>query len=410
MFFFLIFQFTTFLGLYFLFPAKFLKKMLPVTLFLSVIVFIQPAFSVWCLYVFGIILLWFYYSERLNLFISSLMINLLFSLICALYFIFYDILHFLGWQNMILNSFLLFLSAFLIFTGLKRLDKKHTLTNSLYHYSKDHHFIAVLINIFWFLINILLNKFETRSVNYLFISGIILLFWALCFTLLFFVIYIRIKEEKLSHYRKLYEVNQDYYNDLEEFRHDYKGLLFSLQASLETKNFEQGQEYLNSLRSYSQKLLGVQLDFELEKIQLLPLKGLLIEAINNASQNFHLTVKLKIYESITDINLATLDLVRVLSILLNNAIDHNRPENGLIDIAIRKSNTGIAFTISNTITSKVIDLNNILKRGYSQKKGNTGLGLSNLTKILNHYQQVSYSFDVDKENQLFHAYLFIASE
>ena len=85
------------------------------------------------------------------------------------------------------------------------------------------------------------------------------------------------------------------------------------------------------------------------------------------------------------LNMKIYEFTRVLGILLDNAIEASKEcDEKIINIEIRKESkrNRQILLIENTYSNKNIDTEKIFEKKYSTKKGNSGLGLWEVRKIL----------------------------
>lgn len=92
-----------------------------------------------------------------------------------------------------------------------------------------------------------------------------------------------------------------------------------------------------------------------------------------------------------------IDLLRVVSILINNAFEASLNEkNPYIHIVLTNSQDFWSFKIENAVTSTV-DVTKILTKNFTTKEGHTGLGLSNLNKVLKKYPNANFQLQLKSE-------------
>ncbi len=90
---------------------------------------------------------------------------------------------------------------------------------------------------------------------------------------------------------------------------------------------------------------------------------------------------------ITDVALTDIDLCRVLGVVIDNAIEAAaESENKQVSLSFeRKDKNTMVFAISNSTRGEV-DTSRIFDSGYTTKASHTGIGLSQVTRILNSYE------------------------
>lgn len=173
------------------------------------------------------------------------------------------------------------------------------------------------------------------------------------------------------------------YQEIRGFKHDYMNILSSMYSYIDEEQFEELKQYLD------QKLLpeGRRLSSEdlaigrLGNLKIMELKGLLYIKILRAAE-FDLLVTVDIPERITEINMDIPDLVRILGIFLDNAIE------AAVQTIEKELYFGIVnheeyhfLQISNS-SPPVINLPALFKEGYSSKEGHQGIGLYEAKNLL----------------------------
>lgn len=82
-----------------------------------------------------------------------------------------------------------------------------------------------------------------------------------------------------------------------------------------------------------------------------------------------LPYEIKVLNPVTVVNIDYIDLIRLISIALNNALEHySSDEDAPIQILIDQTPEQFYFKISNPAHMTGVSLGEILKRGYSSKK------------------------------------------
>ena len=95
-----------------------------------------------------------------------------------------------------------------------------------------------------------------------------------------------------------------------------------------------------------------------------------------------------------------LNITRVLGILLNNAIEASKEcDDKIINVIFRKNGNRNEIVIENTYKNKYIDIDRIFEKNYSTKKGNSGIGLWEVKKILKKHKNLNLY--TSKNNKFF---------
>ncbi|WP_438760267.1 sensor histidine kinase [Enterococcus sp. AZ194] len=203
----------------------------------------------------------------------------------------------------------------------------------------------------------------------------------------------QLKDEQITDLTNHVEQIENLYNDIRSFRHDYHNMLISFKESIKTGDIDIIKE------SYETILANEQIELQddkynltaLSNLKLLPIKGIISAKIIKALQE-NIQVSLEITNPITKTSLDIFDYIRILSILLDNAIEAAiQTSNPSISIVFLVNNEEDEQTIiiENSCSSKQINLSKIYEWGVSTKGKNRGIGLYTLKNIFNRYNYLS---------------------
>ena len=138
---------------------------------------------------------------------------------------------------------------------------------------------------------------------------------------------------------------------------------------------------------------------KLHNLDIIELKSLISVKINYALE-LKVEVNLEIIEKIDKVNMKSIDLVRIIGIFLDNAIEACQEcEKPSIDLSIIKMDKDITFIVKNTYIKKNIDYCKLGTLGISSKGERRGTGLYNVKTIINAYNNVI--MDTEYENGYF---------
>ena len=199
----------------------------------------------------------------------------------------------------------------------------------------------------------------------------------------------KIREQEL--FQKYTDEIVELYNEIRGFRHDYAGMLVSLQSSIDSGEMSKVQKI------YDEVLLEANLSlrsdkyttFDLNNIKNPAFRSVLTEAMLRAKEA-DLDVTFEMKEIITEefTHLPLLDLVRVTSILLNNAVEAAAESyEKKVHISLINMEKSVIFVIQNSRKKIPLKLHQLFERGYSTKGFNRGLGLSQVSEILDEYRE-----------------------
>ena len=189
---------------------------------------------------------------------------------------------------------------------------------------------------------------------------------------------INLEEAKL--YNKTLEILQD---NTRAFRHDFSNILQGMVGYMDNNDMEGLRRY------YSQLVEDVQ---HSNNLTTLSPKVVNNPAIYNVLANkYHkadslgIKIHLEAFLDMNDLHMKIYEFTRVLGILMDNAIEATSEcENKIINVTFRKDSRRNMqlLVIENTYKDKDINTDKIFEKGFSTKKGNTGLGLWEIRQIL----------------------------
>lgn len=178
----------------------------------------------------------------------------------------------------------------------------------------------------------------------------------------------------------------------QEFRamkHDFYNILQGCGGYLSIKDYEGLQRYYNKLFATT-KQAGEFLNL-IEVLRSRIAVYSLIETMSKKANKAGVTFSINLVCDVTDVVLDDIDLCRVLGIVLDNAIEGAKlSKDKQINISFeRKDESTVVLVISNT-TKDDVQIDVILKEGYTTKVNHSGIGLPQLLHILNTYEHCSH--------------------
>ena len=215
------------------------------------------------------------------------------------------------------------------------------------------------------------------------------------------------KQKELEEYANYLEQSED---NLRAFRHDYRNLLNSLKVSAAEGNV---QELLDKLERYSAENLDSQALLKYKDtnhIQVKTLKSLIITKLN-AIYQAGIPYDFECRQTIASIpgNVDELDLVRVIGIAFDNALEESQNGHPEIQAMLYQETTdSLEFEIRNKIVPGKGQHTNLATKGFTTKTGHQGLGLANLQDIEQKYSELDISYNVS--DGWFDLYLTIDQE
>lgn len=187
------------------------------------------------------------------------------------------------------------------------------------------------------------------------------------------------------------------YNEIRGFRHDYAGMLTSLQTGINSGDMKEVERIFYNV--LSQANISLRSDdytfFELNNVQDTALRSVLIQTIFKARE-CGVEIVFEMKDVIETLPMKLLDLVRVASVLLNNAVEGAAESpSKTMNVSLVKLDKEIVFVIQNSRQSRYINLEEIYEVGFSTKGENRGLGLNNVKEIIDKYDEVILETDIE---------------
>ena len=180
------------------------------------------------------------------------------------------------------------------------------------------------------------------------------------------------------------------YNEIRGFRHDYAGMLVSMQMAIDSGDLQEiDRIYKEVLVKANQKLRSDKYTyFDLNNIADSALRSLIAQSIVYARNN-DVEFTLEVKDVITRLSIDLLDLVRIMSILLNNAVE-GAADSYLkqMEVAVIKMDFETVIVIQNSCKITMTPSEDLFALGFSTKGRNRGLGLNNVKEILDKYDNI----------------------
>lgn len=184
-----------------------------------------------------------------------------------------------------------------------------------------------------------------------------------------------------------YMQNLEHINkSMRAFKHDYLNILTTMRCYIMDNNIEGLRIFFDEqiLKTTEDSTLEIG---KLSNMLILEIKGLLYTKIIVANAK-GIKVSVKIPYPVTHVSMDIIDLVRILGIFLDNAIEASENlEEKKMDIVIIQKDT-VSIIIANTCPDLTIPISSINEMGVSSKGENRGYGLYNVSKLLQKYPKV----------------------
>lgn len=228
-------------------------------------------------------------------------------------------------------------------------------------------------------------------------------------TLVIFYLLIRTlkKESQLAAKVKEYEVIQDYtqkveqlYLDIRTFKHDYLNILSTMGLYLDQKQYDELEAYFKKyILSQEENLTNK--DYILGKLALLhvkEIKGLLYPKLLSAI-NQRLQIIVDIKDPVTKIAVDYLDLIRILGIFIDNAIEASvESEEKTLYVGLLVDDDTVIIRICNSC-NEVANFHRLADINVSSKSGSRGIGLYNANLLIKKHSNMIHKTSC--ENRIF---------
>ncbi len=220
----------------------------------------------------------------------------------------------------------------------------------------------------------------------------------LVFVIIVYLLYKEsIKSNKLSeNYNILLNYLEQYEKEIEEKRkivHDFKNQLIVINGYADPSNTKL-KEYISEIIKENRVIRDNYLVKNIDKIPS-GLKGLIYYKFSqlDKSMNIDLLIKKKIKE-FDDLNSkVNKDVIKIVGILLDNAIESARASNDkYISLEMKKEDNKILIIIENS-TDKKVDTSKIMVTGFSTKGKNRGYGLSIVNDIIKNNDKIEFTMN-----------------
>ncbi|MCL2426011.1 MAG: GHKL domain-containing protein [Oscillospiraceae bacterium] len=238
------------------------------------------------------------------------------------------------------------------------------------------------------------------------------LFFAFGFSIVVFVsfsFYMKSEREKTARQQKETEQKamQQYTEQVEQqqvivqkFKHDHKNILLSIEGYLETEDIAGLKEYFSTQIKTADDAI-TQSDFSLYRLSNIKIPEIKATLINKllAAGSAGIDVNIEIIGEIEHVSIRSVSLVRMLSIILDNAIEALAElQSGTLSVACYKEEYAVVFVVQNTCRADLPPLSQLKRANYSNKGEGRGFGLSNLTELVSEYRNIILHTNITEGN------------
>ena len=204
------------------------------------------------------------------------------------------------------------------------------------------------------------------------------------------------RQQKLDR-RQYYGDFENSFNDIREFRHDYKNLIVTLGMLVENEDLQGIKTFYNSMTEYQKnEIISGSHNLErLTRIRIDYLRGFLFSKIREAESR-NVDVFVEVSGKIESVNMNRVDLVRVLGIILDNAIEEVETiGRGTVSIILIKIDSGVVISVENDCREDIERVHQLREKNFSSKGEKRGLGLYILDEILRKENQIHHELRIE---------------
>ncbi len=261
-------------------------------------------------------------------------------------------------------------------------------------------FLALTLLLCAYMILTMASFFDTIEIThreYFLMVASLVLYFLFTFSMLFIVLHAvrgnyeaRKKVEYLEHLKEYTGNLEMVYGNLRSFRHDYINVMASLAAYIEEGRYAELRDFFYGHILPMQEGLAQRNDAlcRLSHVHVLEVKSILYAKLLLAV-NRGVEVEVDIPDVIDSVHMDPVDLVRVLGIYLDNAIEAClETERPFLGFHLGRVEGDVVFLLSNSFVDRGLSLGQMCKKDVSTKGEGRGIGLYTVGEILNRYDNV----------------------
>lgn len=219
-----------------------------------------------------------------------------------------------------------------------------------------------------------------------------------------------IAQEQLKQFENLKEYAKNLeqvYNNIRSFKHDYVNIMTSISSYLDEKRYDELTEYFYKDILPTKESLNQNTDTlnRLMHVKQLEVKSLLSYKMLYAVEQ-GIQIHVDIPDDIESINMKPVDLLRILGIYLDNAIEAAlETEQPQVNFHMANMESYVAIIIENSYVDHGIPISKMSQNGVTSKSKGHGTGLHNASEILMQYSNILH--ETYTEHSMFYQHLQI---
>ena len=191
---------------------------------------------------------------------------------------------------------------------------------------------------------------------------------------------------------------ENVYDKARMLRHDLKNMMFGIKGSLKENNYDEFEKLLEEFEKTTNDVNFKQQAAIVSQLEDPAVKWLFADKLMEA-QKRGINTSLVVSKKINFGRMKRSEFTSVLGNLIDNAVEAaEESENKLLKIAVFNKNGDTIISVKNTYGKKPV-ISRIFDKGYSEKKGHSGLGLYSVRKTVNSYPEIL--LDIRIQNNYF---------
>ena len=283
-------------------------------------------------------------------------------------------------------SLVAYLVIILITFLLKHRKIKLTLLDNIDKKTKSIIILSFSVGIFFIIAQLLLNfiHIDTIPLSFALLNFLLFLFYFII------SIYSLSRIIKLTDTAQKLESTEEYnktlhilHDNVRGFKHDFDNIVTSIGGYINTNDMDGLKKYYTQLEDNCERVNNLYV-FNPDTINNPGIYNLLTAKYHKAEQDgikFNLTTTLNLNE----LHMKIFDFARILGILLDNAIEASSEcDKKIVNVIFRNDikNNRQLIIVENTYKNKDINIDDIFKKGFSEKENHSGIGLWEVEQIL----------------------------
>lgn len=185
---------------------------------------------------------------------------------------------------------------------------------------------------------------------------------------------------QLQDYTKHIEV---LYEEINHFKHDYINILTSLEDGVKSQDIQSIKEIYESVIEPTKQTFQTNhfMIARLSNVLIPEIKSLVSAKLLIAEQE-GIDIQIEVVEPIENLNMDLINLIRMISIFLDNAIEAAKlTQKPWIKMALIRDDNSVTIIIENS-SSESVNIGKISEKGYSSKGMGRGIGLYTVQRLL----------------------------